>query len=105
MNTKKTALITGANKGIGLETARQLGRQGITILLGARDSKKGQTAAEGLRKDGIDAHPIVIDVSDPQSIKKAAARVESEFGCLDILVNNAGVMTDDREKKVSEQSL
>jgi NAD(P)-dependent dehydrogenase (short-subunit alcohol dehydrogenase family) len=105
MNNKKTALITGANKGIGLETARQLGKKEMTVLLGARDIKKGKTAAEELRKDGIDAHAIEIDVSDPASIKKAAAQVESDFGRLDILVNNAGVMTDDRGKKVSEQSL
>ena len=58
-----------------------------------------------MRKAGIDAQPIEIDVSDPQSIKKAAAQVASDFGRLDILVNNAGVMTDDRGKKVREQSL
>jgi NAD(P)-dependent dehydrogenase (short-subunit alcohol dehydrogenase family) len=105
MNKKKIALITGANKSIGLETARQLGKQDITVLLGARDLKKGKAAAEGLRKDGIDAHPIVIDVSDPESIRKAATQVERDFGRLDILVNNAGVMADERTKKVSEQSL
>ena len=105
MNKKKIALITGANKGIGLETARQLGKQDITVLLGARDLKKGKAAVEGLRKDGIDAHPIVIDVSDPENIRKAAIQVERDFGHLDILVNNAGVMTDERTKKVSEQSL
>jgi NAD(P)-dependent dehydrogenase (short-subunit alcohol dehydrogenase family) len=105
MNKKKIALITGANKGIGLETARQLGKQDITVLLGARDSRKGETAAERLRKEGIDVHPIVIDVSDPESIRKAAIQIERDFGRLDILVNNAGVMTDERAKKVSEQSL
>ena len=105
MNKKKIALITGANKGIGLETARQLGQQNTTVLLGARDSRKGETAAERLRKEGIDAHPILIDVSDPESIRKAAIQVERDFGRLDILVNNAGVMTDERTKKVSEQSL
>ena len=106
MNKKKIALITGANKGIGLETARQLGEQDITVLLGARDSQeRGKLPAEGLRKDGIDAHPIVIDVSDPESIRKAANQVERDFGRLDILINNAGVMTDERTKKVSEQSL
>ena len=105
MNKKKIALITGANKGIGLETARQLGQQNTTVLLGARDSRKGETAAERLRKEGIDAHPIVIDVSDPESIRKAAIQIERDFGRLDILVNNAGVMTDERTKKVSGQSL
>ncbi|CAN5545827.1 SDR family oxidoreductase [soil metagenome] len=105
MNDKKTALITGANKGIGLETARQLGKKDITVLVGARDISKGKAAAEELRQDGIDAHPLEIDVSDPASIRKAAAKVESDFGRLDILVNNAGVMVDDRKKKASEQSL
>ncbi|HEX5176456.1 MAG TPA: SDR family oxidoreductase [Chthoniobacteraceae bacterium] len=105
MNKKKIALITGANKGIGLETARQLGKKDITVLLGARDSAKAETASGGLRKDGIDAHPIVIDVSDSESIRTAARQVERDFGRLDILVNNAGVMTDDKEKKVSEQTL
>jgi len=105
MNNKKTALITGANKGIGLETARQLGKKEITVLVGARDAGKGKAAVEELRKEGIDAHPIVIDVSNPASIKKAAVQVEQDFGRLDILVNNAGVMVDDRGKKVSEQTL
>lgn len=105
MNNKKIALITGANKGIGLETARQLGKQEITVLVGARDTKKGEAAVEELRKDGIDAHPIAIDVADPASVKRAAVQVERDFGRLDILVNNAGVMTDERTKKVSEQSL
>ncbi len=105
MNNKKTALITGANRGIGLETARQLGKKEITVLLGARELAKAKSAADELRQAGIDAHPIEIDVSDPASIKKAAAQVESDFGRLDILVNNAGVMTDDRKKKASEQTL
>jgi len=59
--------------------------------LGARHLKKGKAAAEELRKDGIDAHAIAIDVSDSESIKKAAAQVENDFGRLDVLVNNAGV--------------
>jgi NAD(P)-dependent dehydrogenase (short-subunit alcohol dehydrogenase family) len=105
MNDKKTALITGANKGIGFETARQLGQKNITVLLGARDPAKGKAAAEELRKEGIDAHAIELDVSKPESVKKAAAQVEREFGRLDILVNNAGVMKDETEKKISEQSL
>src|SRR5436189_1375798 len=100
--TKKIALITGANKGIGLETARQLGRQGITVLTGARDEAKATAAAAELSKEGIDAHGIVIDVSDAGSIKKAGAQIARDYGHLDILVNNAGVMLDDRKKKPSE---
>jgi NAD(P)-dependent dehydrogenase (short-subunit alcohol dehydrogenase family) len=105
MSTKRIALITGANKGIGLETARQLGQQGITVLTGARDETKSSQAAEKLGKEGIDAHGIVIDVNDAASIQKTAAQIERDYGRLDILVNNAGVMLDDDKKKPSEQSL
>ena len=105
MNNKKTALITGANTGIGLETARQLGKQGVTVLVGARDSGKGKAAVEELRQDGVDAHAVEIDVSDSASIKAAAEKVARDFGRLDILINNAGVMTDDKKKQVSEQAL
>src|SRR5882724_6597192 len=90
MSSKKTALVTGANKGIGLETARQLGQKGITVLVGARDDAKARRAAEKLRKEGIDAHGVVIDVNDAASIEKAAAQIERDYGRLDILVNNAG---------------
>jgi NAD(P)-dependent dehydrogenase (short-subunit alcohol dehydrogenase family) len=105
MSSKKVALVTGANKGIGLETARQLGRKGITVLVGARNDAKAQQAAEELRKEGIDAHGVVIDVTDATSIQSAAARIGQDYGRLDILVNNAGVMLDDTRKTPSEQSL
>jgi hypothetical protein len=72
ISNKRIALITGAHKGIGLETARQLGKEGITVLVGARDEKKGKGAAEELSKEGIDAHGVVIDVDSSDSIKKAA---------------------------------
>lgn len=101
----KIALITGANKGIGLETARQLGKQNITVLIGARDAAKGQRAADELRKESIDAHAVEIDVSDGESIRKAAEHIRREHGRLDILINNAGVMMDEEGRKVSEQSL
>ena len=102
---KKIALITGANKGIGFETARQLGQEGIAVLVGARDAKKGEAAAEKLRLEKIEAQALTIDVSDEASIRKAAKRVESDYGRLDVLINNAGVMVDDEKKKPSEQSL
>ena len=105
MNSKKTALITGANKGIGLETSRQLGRQGITVLLGTRDARKGEAAAAELRKEGIDAHSIDLDVSKSESIRRAAETLERDFGRLDILVNNAGVMKHEKGEKVSEQTM
>jgi NAD(P)-dependent dehydrogenase (short-subunit alcohol dehydrogenase family) len=105
MNEKKIALITGANKGIGFETARQLGQQGVKILLGARDREKGERAAEELRREKIDASAIVLDANNPASIQNAAKEVEQEYGRLDILINNAGIMLDDETKKASEQSL
>jgi NAD(P)-dependent dehydrogenase (short-subunit alcohol dehydrogenase family) len=88
---KKVALISGANKGIGLETARQLGKQGVTVLLGARDLAKGEAAAAQLKKEGIDARAVKLDVLDTTDHAAVAKLIEKEFGALDILVNNAGV--------------
>jgi NAD(P)-dependent dehydrogenase (short-subunit alcohol dehydrogenase family) len=105
MNTKRIALITGANKGIGFETARQLGQQQITLLLGARDAAKGEAAAAQLRGEGLDARAVQLDVTDAASIQRAVDKVAQEFGRLDILINNAGVMRDDPTRKVSEQPL
>ena len=105
MSSKKIAVITGANKGIGLETARQLGKEGVTVLLGARDLAKGQAAAGKLRAEGLDVQPLEIDVNDEKSIQRAAEKVQRDFGRLDILINNAGVMLDEKRLKVSEQSL
>jgi len=95
--TKKVALITGANKGIGLETARQLGKLGITVLVGARDVAKGDAAAETLKKEGIDARAIKIDVDNPDDYVTVAKTIEKEFGKLDILINNAGILIDDKK--------
>jgi NAD(P)-dependent dehydrogenase (short-subunit alcohol dehydrogenase family) len=92
--TVKVALITGANKGIGLETARQLGALGITVLVGARDLKKGEAAAAELKKEGIDARALKLDVIDPNDVSAAAATIAREFGHLDILVNNAGISSE-----------
>lgn len=91
---QKVALITGANKGIGFEIARQLGTQGLTVLLGARDLGRGADAAAKLAAEGITAHAIRLDVTDSGSIGEAASRIEQEFGRLDILVNNAGIALD-----------
>ena len=87
----KVALITGANKGIGFETARQLGALGVTVLVGARDRKKGEAAAAELKREGIDARALKLDVVDDGDRKAAAKYIEKEFGRLDILVNNAAV--------------
>jgi len=89
--SKRIIFITGANKGIGLETARQLGREGHTVLIGARDAAKADGAVATLAKEGIDAHPVVIEVTDSASIAAAAAHVAEKFGKVDSLINNAGI--------------
>ncbi|MGA8036345.1 MAG: SDR family oxidoreductase [Candidatus Acidiferrales bacterium] len=91
---KKVALVTGGNKGIGLETARQLAAKGFTVLLGARDIVKGDAAAAGLRKEGLDVQAVKIDVANPAHYKELAARIEKDYGKLDVLINNAGVMME-----------
>jgi NAD(P)-dependent dehydrogenase (short-subunit alcohol dehydrogenase family) len=88
------ALVTGANKGIGFEIARQLGRRGATVLIGARNAARGEAAAERLRHEGLNAAPLLVDVTDAESIRRAAARLEAGYGRLDILVNNAGVLLE-----------
>ncbi len=91
MDGKKVALVTGANKGIGLEISRQLGRQGFTVVLVGRDEKKVNDAAARLRAEGSDAQAVVLDVTDPASAAAAARWLGDRYGKLDVLVNNAGV--------------
>ena len=88
----KTALITGANKGLGFETARQLGQQGFTVLVGARDEKRGEEATRILRGEGLNAQFFLLNPTDAASVAGAVREVESKFGALDVLVNNAGAM-------------
>ncbi|MFI5662060.1 SDR family oxidoreductase [Streptomyces sp. NPDC051684] len=90
MTAEKIALITGANKGIGLAVARELGERGVTVVLGARDEVLGKQAADALSADGITVTPVRLDVRDETSVSEAARFVESGYGRLDILVNNAG---------------
>jgi len=94
MSDKKVALISGANKGIGFETARQLGKLGYVILLGSRDALKGEVASRQLRGEGIDARVVKLDVNRQSDIDAAVKLVEKDFGELDVLVNNAGVMLE-----------
>jgi NAD(P)-dependent dehydrogenase (short-subunit alcohol dehydrogenase family) len=99
------ALITGANKGIGLETARLLGARGMTVLLGCRDEERGRAAEAELRAGGADAHAIALDVTDEESIAAAAKRVDDTYGQLDILINNAGIALGDGAGRPSETTL
>ncbi len=92
--SQKIALITGANKGLGFEISRQLGKLGITVLLGSREKKRGLAAATKLKTEGIDAHSVIIDVTHEPSVDRAADFIGQEYGRLDILVNNAGIMEE-----------
>ena len=94
MANQKIALITGANKGLGKEIARQLGSVGFVVLLGARDEQRGAAAAGELTTQGIEARVITLDVTDEASIQSVARQVERDYGRLDVLVNNAGISID-----------
>lgn len=89
MNT--IALITGANKGLGFEVARQLAQQGIHVLIGARDAEKGNAAVQSLQTEGFSAEFLLLDVTREASVQAAAQAVMNQHGKLDILINNAGI--------------
>ena len=101
---KQIALITGANRGIGFETARQLGQQGIKVLLAARSLEKAAEAAETLKSENLDVEPILLDVDDAATHESAAREIEEKFGKLDILVNNAAISIDEYENDVPVQA-
>ncbi|MFJ3319220.1 SDR family oxidoreductase [Curtobacterium sp. NPDC086286] len=90
-NDKTTALVTGANKGIGYAIAEQLGATGMRVLVGARSDTGREEAVERLRASGADALGVRLDVTSDESVADAAAEVEERFGRLDVLVNNAGI--------------
>jgi NAD(P)-dependent dehydrogenase (short-subunit alcohol dehydrogenase family) len=90
----RIALVTGANKGIGFETVRQLGKLGFVVLLGSRDALKGEVAARQLRGEGLDVRVVKLDVTRQSDIDAVARMVAGEFGALDVLVNNAGTMLE-----------
>jgi NAD(P)-dependent dehydrogenase (short-subunit alcohol dehydrogenase family) len=94
MTTKKIALVTGANRGIGLETARQLGKEGIKVLIGARSEERGLEAESKLKNEGLDVEFVKLDVDDPKTHESAAKYIEATYGKLDILVNNAGILLE-----------
>ncbi len=102
----KIALVTGANKGIGFDIARQLGRAGMFVYLGARDQERGEKAAAILIGEGLKVKPLVLEVTDAASIAAAASLLEQEQGKLDVLVNNAGIAgNSDWSVKPSETPL
>lgn len=106
MNTSsKIALVTGATRGIGLHTARQLAEAGVHTLLAGRDRAKTVEAALQLQGEGLPVEALQLDVTDATSIAAAAAAVESRHGRLDILINNAGILVDNPALKPSQQTL
>lgn len=95
MTQKKIALVTGANRGIGFETARQLANEGIKVLIGARSEEKGIEAESTLKNEGLDVELVKLDVDDPTTHESAAKFIEATYGKLDILVNNAGIFLNE----------
>ena len=91
-DNKRIALVTGANKGIGLEIARQLADASVTVLMGARTLRRGQEAAAQLSDDGLAVEAIEIDLDHENTIAAAAQQIAARYGRLDILVNNAGIV-------------
>ena len=94
------AVVTGANRGIGLELVRQLAQRGFTTVLGSRDPDKGRAAAVGLAADGIQVEPRRLAVDDDDSVRELAAELEAEHGRLDVLVNNAAILYDTWQRGV-----
>ncbi|MGH6646841.1 SDR family oxidoreductase [Aquabacterium sp.] len=103
--SQKIALVTGATRGIGFETCRQLAQAGVRVLLAGRSSASAAKAADQLKSEGLPVEPVTLDVTNASQIAAVAADIRSRFGHLDILVNNAGVLLDDVALKPSEQTL
>jgi NAD(P)-dependent dehydrogenase (short-subunit alcohol dehydrogenase family) len=93
-NEQKVAFISGGNRGIGLETARELGKQGFKVVIGVRDAKKGEAAVATLRKVGVDAEAVAYDAKRPATDKTVLDHLTQRYGKLDVLVNNAGMMKE-----------
>lgn len=102
MTTEKIALVTGANKGIGLEIVRQLAKAGFRVFLTARDRQRGEEASKTLQQDGLSVEFLQLDVADETSIDKLAKELPSQIDHLDVLVNNAGIYLDASNASVLE---
>ncbi|BCK71605.1 short-chain dehydrogenase [Streptomyces libani subsp. rufus] len=90
----ETALVTGANKGIGRQIARRLAAEGMTVYLGARDETRGRAAEKALTDEGLDVRFVPLDVTVQAQIDAAVQRIEAERSRLDVLVNNAGIVVE-----------
>lgn len=94
MTYKRQALVTGANKGLGLAIAKGLASAGLSVWMGARDRARGEDAVQTARAEGLDVRFVQIDVADDASVRRAAETVGREIDALDVLVNNAGIVLD-----------
>lgn len=94
MTHKRQALVTGANKGLGLAIAKGLASAGLSVWMGARDRSRGETAVKALQVEGLDVRFLEIDVANDASVRRAAKTVGREIDALDVLVNNAGIVLD-----------
>lgn len=94
MAEPRVALVTGANRGIGLEIARQLARRGLKVAIGARDPEKGNAAAATLKSEGLTVSVVRLDVDEEAAARRAVAEVTKAFGACDVLVNNSAVLID-----------
>lgn len=94
MTNKRQALVTGANKGIGLAIARGLAQEGMTVWIGARDQVRGELAVAQLRQEGHDVNFLELDVADEESVRDAARTLSTKIDALDVLINNAGIAVD-----------
>jgi NAD(P)-dependent dehydrogenase (short-subunit alcohol dehydrogenase family) len=103
--SQKIALVTGATRGIGFETCRQLAQAGVLVLLAGRSAASAVKAADELRAQGLAVEPVTLDVTNAGHIATVVADIQSRFGRLDILVNNAGVLLDDVARPPSRQTL
>src|SRR5947199_9857465 len=103
---KKIALVTGANRGIGLETARQLGQNSVAVVVGARTRNAAEETAAKLKPEGVEAYPIQLDVTNEADRKAAAQYLADKFGKLDILINNAGIgVFDNKTTETTDEVL
>ena len=102
MPARKVAIVTGGNRGIGREIARQLARQQVSVVIGARDPDKGDRAAAEMKAEGLEVASLQLDVIDTKSVRRFVERVDKQFGAPSILVNNAGVFPESYEARVTQ---